>query len=273
MNIFLLSFLVVACRGYEGFGYTLTRTFFVWKEMPLNASSAEQQGYAMISTTSTCDPVYAISYAYGGSPSSSNPQVLHFTPAGQIAGVSLRLYDQPPAYLAQNGWWIPTDDNGWQISVMFRSSDELCSSNLSPAILGYQPHIPNAEASAMQIALNATAAESEGWVRGNCITKMGIHHAFDLASPGQLTWNASTLLPVLPMYDNTAGTLTAVLFAFPKVEKVEPIGDWEGPFPNFLFCKNFCSSECTFAGASFWSTMHWWFTDYSLATCSGFQCS
>jgi hypothetical protein len=127
MKVVLLLFLAAAYRAYEGFGNTLTRTYFVWKEMPLNASTAEQQGYEMISTTSTCDPVYAISYASGGAPSTSNPQVLHFTPAGQIAGVSLRLYDQPPAYLVENGWWIPTDDNGWQITVMFRDSTEVCN--------------------------------------------------------------------------------------------------------------------------------------------------
>lgn len=41
---------------------------------------------------------------------------------------------------------------------------------------------------------------------------MGIHHAYDLAAPGKQTWNPTTLVPVMPMYDAKRTTINAILF-------------------------------------------------------------
>ena len=55
---------------------------------------------------------------------------------------------------------------------------------------------------------------------------MGTHYAFDLAAPGNQTWNAATQLPILPMYDAKRHTINAILFN----GKLHPL-----PLPELIF--------------------------------------
>ena len=49
-----------------------------------------------------------------------------------------------------------------------------------------------------------------------------------------LSYNASTLVPVTPMYDN--GIITAFLISSPTLQEIVPvIGNWEGPFLNLVW--------------------------------------
>jgi len=45
----------------------------------------------------------------------------------------------------------------------------------------------------------------------------------------------ANLVPVTPMYHE--GKLVTMLVSVPDVERVEPLGYWEGPFTSGLFCK------------------------------------
>jgi hypothetical protein len=174
--------------------------------------------------------------------------------------------------------------------------------NLHHVILGDRLMI-NQE---FNIPLTMGDAEKAGWVMGNCINKMGIHHAYDLNQPGGQTWNVSSLVPVQPMYNVETEAISAVLFWMPDLQNIEPLGDWEGrlrtqkdttnscffflllpnsylllsfspsegPFVVDLFCKNWCAnSGCTFSDVTVFTTMHWMFTDPDLNSCTGAPCS
>jgi len=200
--------------------------------------------------------------------------ILHFTPGEQISGVGLWITNQPSSYLLEKGWWTPFN-KGWMLTVMFRGPAEICSGSQSVAPLGYFPNIVSSQQAALSIPLNMSAAEEEGWVRGNCNPEMGIHYALDLVSPGQLTWNASTLMPVFSVYDYGTGSLADIVFFFPQsLDSFAPVGEWEGPINVTTFCDiNFCAG-CHFPGVSVFSAMHWYFVDYNPLSCpAGSTCN
>jgi hypothetical protein len=120
--------------------------------------------------------------------------------------------------LVQRGFWrkVSGTDDTHEIYIRTRDAKLMCSGVKSPDVLGDRLQIN----SFFNIALNASQALSQGWVPGNCIGKMGTHYAFDLAAPGRNTFNASTLVPVLPMYDAQRHTVNAILFNVPHYEWV-----------------------------------------------------
>jgi len=162
-----------------------------------------------------------------------------------------------------------SDDQAYDLILQTRDPSFVCSGDTDDNLLGDRLSINGI----MDIPLDMSDAQLAGWVEGDCIPKMGIHHAYDLAYPGSQSWNKDTLVPVLPMFDPTSGKITAVLLASSDAQRIEPFGDWEGPFPNFLFCKNWCANTgCTFPGVMLWTTMHWFFGDPALNQCTGAKC-
>ena len=83
-------------------------------------------------------------------------------------------------------------------------------------------------------------------------------------------------MPVVPMYNHVGGgSLNAIFFATPQVQQdgfpTYASNGWEPvPLSDSMMCANTCDSDCTFAGASDWSTMHWYFHDHTKPdlTCS-----
>eukprot|EP01102_Stenamoeba_stenopodia_P002576 TRINITY_DN12433_c0_g1_i2.p1 TRINITY_DN12433_c0_g1~~TRINITY_DN12433_c0_g1_i2.p1 ORF type:complete len:298 (-),score=61.26 TRINITY_DN12433_c0_g1_i2:141-995(-) len=251
-------------------GDLLYRTFLLFKNQPLNASAAISQGWEAYTD---CDENYGIAYAYEQeAPSQSNSPILYFTSAGQIAGIGERVWGNPPASLIP-AFWRPVEDleNAYDITVSFRNSSLMCTDAYdNEHILGDQLTINGN----FDIPLTMTSAEQAGWLMGNCIDKMGIHHSYDLNAPGSSTWNVSSLVPVMPMYHPDTDEITAVLFLMPDLQYVEPLGDWEGPFIPSVFCKNWCSnSGCEFYDVDVFTTMHWMFKDPDLNTCTDAPCS
>ena len=116
-------------------------------------------------------------------------------------------------------------------------------------------------------------SQAEGYVRGACFDGMGWHYFKDLLAPnGTISWQASNLMPVVPMYDRNAGwRLNAVFFAAPFVQQsaLPPSANqWEPvPLPNFAMCKNWCDKDCGWKGTRFWSTMHLYFSDPHAVVC------
>jgi len=206
-------------------------------------------------------------------PSSSAPITLYYTSAGQLSGYGVRVYGQPPASLVPN-FWVPAtdDDDAYDINVIFRNSSIICSGQFDDQnpVLGDQVSINNQ----FNIPLNSTDAKNAGWVMGNCIPEMGIHYAYDLNAPGSQTWNVSSLVPTLPMYNPEDGYINAVLVSIPNAQLYEPLGEWEGPFLPSIFCGNWCRlSGCDFSGeANVFSTLHLMFRDPSLNDCDGAPC-
>lgn len=107
-------------------------------------------------------------------------------------------------------------DGRYETFIRTRDAKYLCSGTKSPDVLGDRLEVRGF----FNVPLNITEALKQGWSSGNCISKMGIHFSYDLAAPGKNTWNASTLVPVQPMYDAQRTTINAVLFNIPDVEWV-----------------------------------------------------
>ena len=63
--------------------------------------------------------------------------------------------------------------------------------------------------------------QAEGYVRGACFDGMGWHYFKDLLAPnGTISWQASNLMPVVPMYDPIHGKFNAIFFASAVVQQV-----------------------------------------------------
>jgi hypothetical protein len=99
---------------------------------------------------------------------------------------------------------------------------------------------------------------------------MGTHWAYDTKTHPVLSHITANLVPVMPMYSDQTGYLTAFLVHSNFVEKVWPFGYWEGPLTSGLFCYNLCQ-PCTWDSNVF-STMHFYFTDPALNICEPTKC-
>jgi len=269
----IVILLVCLSTGYAQFNTydRLYRTFFEFAKLPLNTTSAQSMGWSPFSNT--CQPGLGQPWSpVSTGPSSTTPGFLYFTSAGQIAGLGARVFSQ---YVPQNlvpDFWRPVQgqSNQYDIGIIFRSNDLLCSGMKSAEVLGDRLFINGIT----PIPLDSKSATQQGWTEGACINEMGTHYSYDLAgSGGRMTWNSSTLLPVMPMYGVNDYQVKAILIATPSWQYTYPIGSYEGPFNNYLFCFNWCSdSGCTFSGTEVWSTFHWLFTDYKEVQCTGAKC-
>jgi len=248
----------------------LYRSFLIFKQMPLNTTTAEAMGWTAFS--GVCDPNLGIAYSSGDSgPTETSQGFLYFTMAGQIAGFGARVFSDGVSLNLIPKYWVPVDgiNNTYDISLIFRDPSYMCSGEVSPYVLGDRISINN------NIPLPQTSddATSQGWVAGACITEMGIHYSLDISSPGMMTWNSSTLLPVMPMYGVDDHQIKAILINSATFQYTEPIGEFEGPFNNAFFCLNWCSDTgCTFSGTDIWTTFHWLFTNYKDVSCAGAPC-
>jgi len=253
----------------NGFGDRLLRTFLLFKNQPLTRQAAASQGWTPFNGEA-CDATRGIAYsnsAYG--PTEYNPTMLYYTSGGQLAGFGVRVWGTMSQALQQAGMITEVSDGVYDIFMLTRDPATICSGATYPQQIGDRLLLGGF----FPIPLNMSGAEASGWVMGNCIGRMGIHHAYDIADPGNQTWNASTQAPVLPMYDAKRHTINAVLINVWNLQDIEPIGVWEGPFINSLYCLNWCSnSGCNFPGVTVWTTLHWHFVDPSSISCTGAPC-
>jgi len=257
----------------QDIGTHLTRTYFLFREQPLTAANATAQGWSQFSPAS-CDPVSGYLYAQntgGTGPTKTSPTILSYTASGQLNGFGVRYWGSPSPQLLTAGYWRDSGagDSSYDILLTTRDPSVVCSGVTALELIGNQLNMWNIQS----IALNMSAAEAEGWVMGNCIPKMGIHHAYDLNAPGNQTWNWQSLVPVLPMYDAVNQNLNAVLINTPQAQWVEPLGEYEGPFPNMLMCKNWCANTgCDFPGVTLWTTLHFHLVPIDGISCTGAPC-
>jgi hypothetical protein len=276
----IVALLLVATSAVsaQDIGDRLLRTYFVFAANPLTTTDAINAGWGNFSTAyadaSECDPVVGFIYALGdsGAPTKGNQVILSYTAAGQLNGWGIRMWGNPSSQLINGSFWRDTGagDGSYDIILTTRDPSLVCSGESGAELIGDRLSIWDI----FSIPLDAPSAVDAGWVPGDCIGKMGVHHAYDLNAPGSQTWNWLSLVPIQPMYGVTSQKLTAVLVNMPDLQVVEPFGDCEGPFPNFLFCKNWCANTgCTFSGVTVWSTIHFFLGDPNLVTCAGAPCS
>lgn len=276
---FLLLFVIltlghVSTSCATELGTDLLRTFFVEKAQPFTVAEAAKAGYT---NYTGCVPNRGYAFSSGGKPGpdKSDSITIYYALNGQISGFGVRMWSDSPPTKVTPQFWVPNGDGSYDIWITTREPTSICSS-YTPYTekLGDRATISNL----IDIPLTMQEAQVEGlWTLGGCINGMGMHHQYDLANPGTNTWNKNTLLPVTTMYStNDGNALVAVLFSVPESEHYEPIGDWEGPFTNSLFCHNWCPVDhaaCSnFPDVTFWSTMHFLFGPSNLQTCNEALC-
>jgi len=253
----------------NGIGDRLDRTFLLFSSQPLTASAAAAAGWEQ---DGGCNSQFGIRYTAKGGPTTSKPELLYFTSAGQLSGFGLRNWNEPPENLVPHFWVPVPGEKAHEILISTRNTSIMCSGHYDSrnGALGdrlwinQRFHIPD----------TARLAKSAGWVPGNCINQMGTHYAYDLNKPGYQTWNVSSLVPVMPMYNVATERISAVLFWSPHLERYEVLGPWEGPFIPTLFCGNWCAhTGCHFPGVHVFSTLHWMLTNPSQNNCHGAPCS
>jgi charged multivesicular body protein 7 len=252
-------------------GDRLIRDYTQYTSLPITTADAQAAGWEQ--SSSDCDPNLGIAWTQGQtSPEEATPITLFFTAQGQMAGIGVTCYGDILQGLIDLGYWQYTGkSNGYDsyfLSVSFRQSDDMCSSSPSTLPLG-DSLIVNANNISVSLPLTEDDAINQLWDRGSCFYSMGHHYFYDLVGHPNMTWVAANLLPVVLMFHN--GTINAIFFASATVQQgLLSANEWDPiPLINYLMCKNWCDSACTFSDTSAWSTLHVYFRDYTQATCAG----
>jgi hypothetical protein len=266
-----LTIAAIASAAYPpiSIGDRLIRDYTQYTSLPITTDAASAAGWE--ASTSSCDPNLGIAWNEDQTdPEESTPLTLFFTAQGQLAGIGVTTYGDVLQNLIDLGYWQPTGKSAgyttYFLSVSFRSADEMCSSSPSVNPLG-DTLIINANNISVSLPLTEQEAIDNNWMRGSCFYSMGHHYFYDLVDAPNMSWLAANLLPVVPMYHN--GTINAFFFASATVQQgLLGANEWDPlPLINYLMCKNWCDSACTFSDTSAWSTLHVYLRDYTQATC------
>jgi hypothetical protein len=270
----LLSLLIASTFGASDvLGSHLFLQYTLYNSMPLNRSHAVQLGWS--ATNGTCVPGIGTLYYQKGVATTAYPLGIAFNPFnGEITGLQVAVTEAVPTPLVQAGWWLTSANSslvpqGFKafITIGTRSLASSCGKQPATGDLGDRL-IVNPLNAAIPIPLTTTDAVSAGYANGSCFDSMGWHAFRDIAAqPNQLTWNANTLTPVVPMYDGSR--INAIFVTVPFVQNGFFATNMWDPVPllNTFMCKNFCSSQCTFANTYIFQTMHIFFRDYKKVTC------
>lgn len=274
--MFLLALLVAtaaaAAGGSGAVGTHLFRAYTVYDPMPLNLSAALSAGWS--AKNATCQPGLGVVYYHDGAASEAHPLGVAFNPNnGELTGLQISVTKAVPTALVKAGWWISDASvpAGFKatLSVGTRSVGDSCGSQAASGDNGDRL-VVNPATGGIKIPLTAMDAAGAGYFNGSCFAAMGWHAFRDLAAkPGQMTWNADTLTPIVPMYNGGDGRLNAIFFTVPFVQNgLFSSNGWDPiPLLNALQCKNTCDPNCTFANTWIWQTMHIFFRDYTKTTC------
>jgi len=214
---------------------------------PLPRTTDEIQSGSWRNLSTYCVPGRGYPYAMSDKGSSSKfPVTLYFAANGQVAALSVRT-NNPVAQPLQGYWESPRfgiceKDGCMDLFMLFRDPSSVCDSSKVYREAGGDRLVVGGSRT-VKIPIVGTDAQKSGWYLGNCIPGMGTHWALNAVKAGGSTFNASTLFPIMPMYDSDTGHINAILVNSPHVNKIWPFGGWEGPFPNFLMCKNWCSGS------------------------------
>jgi len=263
----LLIAIFASVQCYKGIGDRIDRTYGVYKSLPITTAEALAQGWVRLN--STCDPNKGIEYALNGTVNQPFPLSLFFTATGNISAFSLRAWGDLPTSLRGN-FWLPQGDH-FQIVLSFRDPQIVCNSNYAVTEELGDRVIVNQGITNFSIPLTYIDAGAQNWSVGGCIEKMGRHWSYDLATMPNESWKIDSLMPVMPMYSNQTGQITAILVNTRVVQYTEPVyGIYEEPLPGPLMCYNWCSIDCVIGEIGLhplWNTLHFFFTDPQLNKC------
>jgi hypothetical protein len=249
-------------------GNALFRDYNKYLNLPITTNNASANGWTQVSSSCTQGLGYPWAQSSGGA-TVDMPMTLFFTDAGQLSGMGVNYYGEPPSNLVQQGFWEPLADGVYFMSIAFRDASTVCSYYYNQGLPLGDRLIVNANSSSpYPLPVTVDDAEAANWAPGSCFHTMGTHYFYDLATAPQMSWEAANLLPVVLMMNN--GSINAVFFASSTIQQgLTSTHFWDLiPLPDILMCKNWCDSSCTWHDTNFWSTMHMFFNaDYEAVTC------
>jgi len=258
---------LVAVSSAIDIGDRVEHTFLKFDALPLTQSDADDASWMVYSN---CTTGIGIAFTYKGQPpTSSYPVVVYFSAGGQISSIGVRIFGTLPGPLVPE-YYKPADSDSMEVTVSFRDPDSVCDPTVTFNEVVGDRLVINPDTVAFPIPIAEGDAVLAGWSQGGCIGGMGTHYSYDLLTTPVLSFNATTMVPVTPMYFN--GSVSAFLISSPQEQEIIPlIGAWEGPFPLTLWCYNWCSSQCspnfdTYSG--WWSSMHFLLHDHTINTCA-----
>jgi len=258
---------IASAQTYQSIGDRLLREYTKYIPMPTAVYNATFNDWQ--AADGNCDDDLGVAYNYqSNGPSKSAPITLFFTKAGQLSGVGMTLYGEPPADLV-GPYWQQVDDGEYFLSVSFRNDSIMCSGDTDADLPLGDRLVINANGIAANIPVLESEALDGDWTKGACFYSMGYHYFYDLATAPNMSWSAANLLPIVPMYSN--GVINAFFFASPVVQQSLLNSNMWDPIAllDVLMCKNWCDTSCTFSDTNFWSTGHMYLRDYTEATCTG----
>ena len=259
-------------RGFSGRAY-----------QPITASEAESQGWTV--KEGGCQPSLGVEYLPpGGLNRFTSGLSAFYTPAGQMAGLKIQIFDYGGISLAEKsfvtqGYYIPVQESTmgewmpsnpfmdrqpidmYEMAVSFRSPEDVCSEEVLNDHIGDRIVI-NQHTIAESIPMTAGEADATGQFEpGSCMNQMGQHYFKDLVTEGtEQSFLTGNLMPITPMYyppDDPAGKLNAFLFSWPGCQR-KNVGGWDNPpvfcaLPGYLMCQNFCNERCSTKPWDDWS--------------------
>ncbi|KAL9645446.1 hypothetical protein ABK040_002644 [Willaertia magna] len=256
--------LIITCsfalgaRDFRGIGDRLLHTFFSKTPVPLNETSVTSDWESL--NGGGCVSGLGRGYL-------KERIVIWFTSKGQFSGFGVQLHGNLPKNTIP-GYWRQIGNELYQLDIATRDPSFSCSGklDLQGGVVGDRV-VVSPQGAKFEVPILEKTAQQQNWTSGGCIEGMGRHWGYDFTSKPHLSGHASSLMPVIPMYHE--GFISAVLVFTHEVQKVWPVGNWEGPFNPTLFCYNFCTDECmkhesTF---SFYTTLHFLFHDASENKC------
>jgi WAS/WASL-interacting protein len=264
--IYLTVALSFACL-VQGFGQNLIHSAGSQESLPTTTSAASAAGW--VQSDDSCIPSLGQGWNKKHSyPTESYPITLYFAANGQISGFGTEIFGTVPDLWNIRGYYTTIGQEQYRIKVATRSAQSnLCSISTPFSDTIGDRIIINPDGINQRIPANEDEATAKQWTSGACIDGMGRHWEYDLVTAPYISYNASNLLPVVPMYDNS-GNLNAIFFASKSVQQgIFGHNQWDViPINGYLMCKNFCG-DCGWSSLSLWSTMHMWFGTTSI-TCS-----
>ena len=253
--------------------------------IPLNTEDAITRGWSK-AQGEPCNPLLGEPWLLWGKHSIDSSATLYFTAAsaykhGIISGIEVDYY----------GYYTVYEENlvGLYFGQEKTSSDGTYHS-ISLVLRDYNKHslchtvTPISTSKLEKITLAPGMAEGniplreddpelrEEWAEGSCIYFMGYHWNKDIVGGKDITYKASNIVPLTPMYSSATGDIAAVYFLATNRKQTWPedctqLNFWDAGCPglteinkpDFMMCDNFCDKNCHFEGSldGIYTTMHW----------------
>ena len=247
------------------------------EHLPVTAQDAEKQGWAKVVDDTCvddtcCIPSLGVLYAPKGGVSRDSPVSLYFTPAEQLAGLKMTVFDlegdaaaaarakgevtsAAQGNLAEQGYYAPVKgmQGAHEMSVSFRGKEDVCSTKVLPKAVGDRVVI-NQHTIERSIPMKAGDAEANHFSPGSCALGMGQHWHTDLSTGSTMSWITGNTMPVTPMYyppNDPEGKINGIYLHTP-VCQYDHGTSWDnfptavGCVPAAIGCHNYCEGpHCT----------------------------